>query len=52
MPIKLKSFHDLPVLLDECRNMRVTPRVAQNLKRRSGSAIDGRTTQQAGYGIS
>lgn len=29
----------------ECRNMWVTPHVAQNLERRGGSSIDGRTTQ-------
>ena len=32
--------------------MRVTPHVAQNLARRGGSSIDGRTTEQAGYRIS
>ncbi len=32
--------------------MRVTPQVTQNLARRGGSAIDARTVQQAGYGIS
>src|SRR4029077_12547651 len=32
----------------ECRNLRVTPHVAQNLERRGGSAIDGRTTRHAG----
>ena len=36
----------------ECRNLRVTPHVAQNLERRGGSAIDGRTTRHAGYAIS
>ena len=36
----------------ECRNLRVTPHVAQNLGRRGGSAIDGRTTRQLGYAIS
>jgi len=35
-----------------CRNMHVTPHVAQNLARRGGSAIDERTTQHAGYRIS
>ncbi len=44
-----KGF-DTTGFVRECRNMRVTPHVAQNLTRRS-SAIDGRTTQQAGYGI-
>ena len=36
----------------ECRNMRVTPHVAQNLTRPGGSAIDGRTTQHESYRIS
>ena len=30
----------------------VTPHVAQNLTRRGGSAIDGRTTRHPGYGLS
>ena len=30
----------------------MTPDVAQNLKRRGGSAIDSRTTQHTGYAIS
>jgi len=30
----------------------VTPHVAQNLTRRGGSAIDGRTTRHAGYAVS
>jgi transposase len=33
-------------------SLRVTPHVAQNLARRGGSAIDGRTTQHASYLIS
>jgi transposase len=36
----------------ECRNMRVTPHVAQNTKRSGGSAIDERTTRHDGYAIS
>ena len=36
----------------ECRNLRVTPHVAQNRARRSISAVDGRTTQHQGYHIS
>src|SRR5208337_4520648 len=31
--------------VEECRNLHVTPHVAQNLGRRGGSAIDGRTTR-------
>ena len=46
-----KGF-DTAEFVRECRNMRVTPHVAQNLARRGGSAIDGRTTQQESYGIS
>ena len=32
-----------------CLALDVTPHVAQNLKRRGGSAIDARTTRHAGY---
>jgi IS5 family transposase len=32
--------------------MKVTPQVAQNVKRNGGSAIDGRTTGSAGYAVS
>src|ERR1700677_1800556 len=46
-----KGF-DTAEFVRECRNMRVTPHVAQNLARPGGSAIDGHTTQHAGYGIS
>jgi hypothetical protein len=35
----------------QCRNVCITPHGAQNL-RRHGSALDGRTTQHAGYRIS
>ena len=46
-----KGF-DTQGFVAECRNIQVTPHVAQNDKRRGGSAIDGRTTRQAGYAIS
>ena len=36
----------------ECRNIWVTPHVAQNLVRKGGSAIDSRTTPQEGYALS
>jgi transposase len=36
----------------ECRNLRVTPHVAQNHARAGGSAIDARTTRHPGYRIS
>ena len=32
-----------------CARLEVTPHVAQNLKRRGGSAIDARTTRHDGY---
>jgi hypothetical protein len=46
-----KGF-DTAEFVRECRNMCVTPHVAQNLARPGGSAIDGRTTQHPGYRIS
>ena len=46
-----KGF-DTRDFVEECRNLRVTPHVAQNQQRRGGSAIDGRTTPHAGYAIS
>ena len=38
--------------VEECRHLQVTPHVAQNLGRRSVSAIDGCTTRHSGYVIS
>ena len=35
-----------------CRDLQVTPHVAQNVGRRGGSAIDTRTTRHPGYAIS
>jgi transposase len=46
-----KGF-DTRDFVQECRNLRVTPHVAQNLGRRGGSAIDGRTTRHPGYAVS
>ena len=46
-----KGF-DTRDFVQECRNLRVTPQVAQNHERRGGSAIDGRTTRHLGYAIS
>src|SRR5260370_598148 len=45
-----KGF-DTADFVRECRNLGLTPHVAQNLRRRGGSAIDGRTTQHPGYHI-
>jgi IS5 family transposase len=44
--------YDTADFVAECRNLKVTPHVAQNLERPGGSAIDARTTQHAGYVIS
>jgi transposase len=44
--------YDTQELVREMRYMNVTPHVAQNGKRRGGSAIDGRTTRHAGYKVS
>jgi hypothetical protein len=46
-----KGF-DTAEFVKQCRDMNVTPHVAQNLGRRGGSAIDARTTRHAGYKIS
>jgi transposase len=46
-----KGF-DTADFVRECRNLRMTPHVAQNLGRRGGSAIDSRTTRHVGYRIS
>ncbi len=46
-----KAF-DTADFVRECRNLWVTPQVAQNLGRKGGSAIDRRTTRQWGYAIS
>jgi transposase len=44
--------YDTRDFVAECRNLNVTPHVAQNTKRRGGSAIDGRTTRHGGYEVS
>src|SRR5438445_8554508 len=44
--------YDTTDFVAECRNLRVTPHVAQNLERPGGSAIDGRTTRHPGHAIS
>src|SRR5258707_4717617 len=46
-----KGF-DTADFVRECRNIRVTPHVAQNTGRRGGSAIDSRTARHASYAIS
>ena len=44
--------YDTRDFVSECRNMKVTPHVAQNTNRSGGSAIDGRTARHEGYAVS
>ena len=44
--------YDTKDFVAECRNIKVTPHVAQNVKRSGGSAIDERTTRHLGYSVS
>lgn len=44
--------YDTRGFVKACREINVTPHVAQNTNRIGGSAIDGRTTAHAGYAVS
>jgi transposase len=44
--------YDTKDFVSECRNLKVTPHVAQNEKRPGGSAIDARTARHVGYRLS
>ena len=44
--------YDVRGFVESCRQMRITPHVAQNIEHVGGSAIDARTTRSAGYLIS
>ena len=44
--------YDTRGFVKACRELNVTPHVAQNIKRSGGSAIDGRTTRHPGYAVS
>lgn len=44
--------YDTKGFVKACREINVTPHVAQNLNRNGGSAIDGRTTRHVGYEVS
>lgn len=52
MTVGADKAYDTEDFVDSCHGMKITPHVAQNTARRGGSAIDGRTTRQAGYAIS
>ena len=44
--------YDTKGFVKACREIGVTPHVAQNTSRNGGSAIDGRTTRHSGYAVS
>ncbi len=44
--------YDTRGFVKACRDMNVTPHVAQNINRSGGSAVDGRTTRHVGYEMS
>jgi hypothetical protein len=44
--------YDTQGFVKACREINFTPHVAQNLNRRGGSAIDGRTPRHPGYAAS
>lgn len=44
--------YDTQLFVSECRNLNITPHVAQNVNRSGGSAIDARTTRHSGYAMS
>jgi hypothetical protein len=46
------GFAFTPIDQDECRQIKVTARVAQNQARPGGSAIDSLTTRNAAYAMS
>jgi hypothetical protein len=50
--VVIENRNGLVVDTELLRQMKVTPRVAQNDGRRGGSAIDERTTRHAGYKVS
>lgn len=52
MTVGADKAYDTRGFIEQARGLHVTPHVAQNLARRGGSAIDGRTTRQPGYLIS
>jgi IS5 family transposase len=44
--------YDTHGFVEGCHDLNVTPHVAQNIERKGGSAIDGRTTRHPGYAVS
>jgi hypothetical protein len=50
--VSVDKAYDTKGFVKACRDIRVTPHVAQNTKRVGGSAIDARTTRHADYEVS
>lgn len=50
--VRADKAYDTKGFVNACREMNVTPHVAQNLNRKGGSAIDSRTTRPPGYEVS
>jgi transposase len=44
--------YDTAAFVQGCRDLTITPHVAQNVNGHRGSAIDGRTTRHSGYALS
>jgi transposase len=44
--------YDTRDFIEDCRQLNITPHVAQNISEHRGSAIDDRTTRHAGYEVS
>lgn len=44
--------YDTKDFVEVCRDRNVTPHLAQNISRKGGSAINGRTTRHKGYAVS
>lgn len=52
MTVSADQAYDTTGFVKACRDINVTPHVAQNTARNGGSAIDGRTTRHIGYELS
>lgn len=52
MTVGADKAYDTKGFVKACRDINVTPHVAQNTTRNGGSAIDGRPTRHIGYEIS
>ncbi|MBB5405331.1 hypothetical protein OKW33_006690 [Paraburkholderia atlantica] len=51
-PVGTDKAYDMCDSVRDCQTRNVTPHVARNVAHQDGSAIDGRASRHAGYGIS